>query len=250
MLKSKIRELIYNNDLFFRIYYKYIYKPKNELEKFLDNFSKNNIDNLFFIQVGANDGKMNDPFFKFIRRDNWNGLLIEPQRIIFERLRDNYSKFKKVTFENVAISDKEEIKKIFKISFSNSRRASGVSSFIKDDLKRILDAGYAELIAKEENIILPKNKEDWITTEDVKCLNLNSLLLKHNITKVDLLVIDTEGYDYEIIKTIPFEILRPKVIIFEHSHLNDTDRPECSNLLLKLSYKLHHTISDTIAELN
>ncbi|MBK7380874.1 MAG: FkbM family methyltransferase [Ignavibacteriales bacterium] len=249
MLKNKIREIIYKNDLLFRIYYKYVYKPKNELEKFLDNFSQNNIDNLFFIQVGANDGMINDPFFKFIRRDNWKGLLIEPQSIIFERLRDNYSKFKEVTLENVAISNREEIKKIFRISFSNSRRASGVSSFIKDELIRVLDAGYAELIAKEENINLPINEEEWITTENVKCTSFNALIAKHKITKVDLLAIDTEGYDYEIIKTIPFNTIKPLVIIYEHTHFNEFVKTECSNFLSNLGYTLKVTTSDTIAEL-
>lgn len=250
MLRTRIRELIYSNRLLFSIYYEYVYRPKNEFEQFLDDFSKRYKNNLFFIQVGANDGKLNDPFYKFIRRDGWKGLLIEPQRTVFERLRINYSKFKGLTFENVAISDKEEIKKLYKISFSDSRRASGISSFIKDDLKKILEAGYAETIASEENIVLPANKEEWITTEDVHCVRFSSLIVKHKVMKVDLLAIDTEGYDYEIIKTIPFDKLKPRVIIYEHSHLNEYDRIGCSNLLSNLGYKLKVTTSDTIANLN
>jgi len=37
----------------------------------------------------------------------------------------------------------------------------------------MLDGGYAEKIAKEENIVLPQNKKEWIATEDVKCVSLD-----------------------------------------------------------------------------
>jgi len=249
MLTKSIRKIIYSSNLLFNIYYNYIYQPNNEFEKFLDDLSRKYKNNLFFVQIGANDGMINDPFYKFIRRDKWHGLLIEPQRKVFEELKNNYSKYKRLIFENVAITDKDEVKKLYKISFSDSRRATGISSFLLNDLQKIIDTGYAEIIAKEENIILPTNKEKWITTEDVQCLNLKSLLVKYKITKVDLLAIDTEGYDYEIIKTIPFNTLKPQVIIYEHTHFNESVKIECSNFLSNLGYKLKATTSDTIAEI-
>ena len=81
-----------------------------------------------------------------------------------------------------------------------------LSIFFKRNLENMLDGGYAEKIAKEENIVLPQNKKEWIATEDVKCVSLDSLLVKYNINNIDLLIIDAEGYDYEIIKAIPFII--------------------------------------------
>jgi len=248
-LKTLIKKLIHNNSILFQIYYSFIWHPKNDLEQFLNNYSKSMKNCLFFICIGANDGMTDDPYYKFIRRDKWQGILIEPQRSIFERLRKNYSKFKfnGLKFENVAIFEKNEIRKLYKVSFSNSRRASGISSFIKDDVMKVLEAGYAEKISREDNVNIPVNKEDWITTEDVVCITFNNLLSKYKITKIDLLAIDTEGYDYEIIRTIPFERIKPKVIIYEHTHFNEIVKNECSEFLKSLGYKLKITKSDTIA---
>lgn len=248
-IKNKARKVIYNNKLFFRIYIDYLYKPKNELDRYLDKLSKTHRGNFFFVQIGANDGMINDPFYKFIKRNKWQGLLIEPQKRVFEELKNNYSNFNGMIFENIAITEKPEVKKLYKISFSNSRRATGISSFLKEDLQKFIEAGYAKKIAQEENLILPRDKEDWITTENVKCLSLNSVLVKHNITKIDLLIIDVEGYDYEIIKSIPFHTIKPQVIIYEHSHFNGYIKTECSNFLLNAGYKLKVTKTDTIAEL-
>jgi len=62
-------------------------------------------------------------------------------------------------------------------------------------------------------------------------------------------MIDAEGYDFEIIKTIPFEKIKPGVIIFEHTLLDNTVKTECSEYLIKTGYRLTDTESDTIAEL-
>jgi hypothetical protein len=50
----------------------------------------------------------------------------------------------------------------------------------------------------------------------VQCISLNSLLKEHQVTKVDLLQIDTEGYDLEIILNLDFKVIKPKIIHFEH----------------------------------
>lgn len=41
-----------------------------------------------FIQIGANDGKMNDPLYKpmLTRHHRWNGLLVEPQPKLYNKL--------------------------------------------------------------------------------------------------------------------------------------------------------------------
>lgn len=161
----------------------------------------------------------------------------------------NYERLVGLKFENVAISEQECIKKLYKVSFSNSRRATGISSFVKQEIEKILDAGYAISIAKEDNISLPPDKKDWIITEDVHCVKIKNLLNKYGIKKCDLIMIDTEGYDFEIIKTIPFELIKPGVIIYEHSHFNEYIKNECSEFLIQLGYRLTKTESDTIAEL-
>jgi hypothetical protein len=62
-------------------------------------------------------------------------------------------------------------------------------------------------------------------------------------------MIDTEGYDFEIIKTIPFKYIKPSVIVYEHSHFNEEVKNECRDFLIKLGYRFIETETDTIAEL-
>jgi hypothetical protein len=47
--------------------------------------------NLFFLQIGANDGVFCDPLHDLVLRHNLSGLLVEPLRNLFERLRANYA---------------------------------------------------------------------------------------------------------------------------------------------------------------
>lgn len=244
-----LRRIVFKYDVLFNLYYRYFYKPKDVLSIFLDNLSDSKKGEIFFIQIGANDGQWNDPIYKFIRRDHWRGILIEPQKTIFERLRNNYKKQKNLIFENVAIDSTEGEKSLFKISFSNSQWAGGISSFIKEDIQKLIEAGYIERMSKVESIALPPNKEDWIGEEKVKVQTLKNIIEKYQVKKIDLIMIDTEGYDFEIMKTIPFEFIKPGVIIYEHSHLNETVKTECSDFLIKLGYRLIQTGSDTIAEL-
>ena len=248
-MKKLLRYIVFKYDILFNLYYRYIYKPNNELEIFLDNLSKKRKGELFFIHIGANDGHWGDPIYKFIRRDHWKGILIEPQRIIFDRLKNNYKKLNNLFFENVAIDSIEGERILYKISFTDSQWASGISSFIKNDIEKLIDAGYIDRMAKAESINLPANKEDWISEEKVKIQTLKNVVDKYQVKQIDLIMIDAEGYDFEIIKTIPFEQIKPTVIIYEHSHFNEQIKNECSLFLINNGYKITATESDTIAEL-
>jgi hypothetical protein len=52
----------------------------------------------------------------------------------------------------------------------------------------------------------------------------------------DILSLDVEGMDYEILKTIPFEISRPKVICVEIIAREVGDKNEIKDLLIEKGY--------------
>ncbi|MBK6937124.1 MAG: FkbM family methyltransferase [Chitinophagaceae bacterium] len=61
---------------------------------------------MFFVQIGANDGKSGDPLYEFIINHNWKGILVEPMPDVFEQLKENFSFASgRLIFENSAISD-------------------------------------------------------------------------------------------------------------------------------------------------
>ena len=80
--------------------------------------------------------------------------------------------------------------------------------------------------------------EKHITKDKIRCLTLTSLLNNHHVKKIDLLIIDTEGYDYQILKQIPFDKIKPKIIIFEDRHLPLHQKEYCKELLIKNGYFL------------
>src|SRR5829696_1072602 len=57
---------------------------------------------VFFVQVGSNDGVQGDPIHDLIiSRQNWRGIFIEPISFLFSRLRKNYGDSARFVFENV-----------------------------------------------------------------------------------------------------------------------------------------------------
>ena len=65
----------------------------------------------------------------------------------------------------------------------------------------------------------------------VPCLSFESLCRRHGVGAIDLIHIDTEGYDYEVIKLIDFSAHRPALLLYEHKHLSPADRAACRRLI-------------------
>ena len=64
-------------------------------------------------------------------------------------------------------------------------------------------------------------KEDELEVLKVKTMSVHSLFEKHNIQEVDLLMLDTEGMDDTILKTIDFSKYKIHRLIFENVHVKD-----------------------------
>ncbi len=194
------------------------------------------IDDLFFIQIGANDGVINDTFYQNNSRNNWRGILVEPVLYYFDRLKQNYANNNKLIFENVAISDRDGVRNFYRIQEGLSFMPAwteGLGSF------------RLEVLMKHRHLI--PNIENYIVQERVECLSFSSLLVRHVVGKVDLLMIDTEGYDFEILKQIDFTDIKPRVIVYEHKHLNRKERSECASFLEIQGYRLQSHFSNTLA---
>ena len=84
----------------------------------------------------------------------------------------------------------------------------------------------------------------------MKTMTFQSLLDKYRLTHIDLLQIDTEGYDYEILKMVSCTEIHPYIINFEFIHLTPSDHNQSLSLLAKNGYKFIHSKKDTLAILN
>lgn len=192
----------------------------------------------FFIQIGANDGVIHDPLYQYVVDNDWSGILVEPVRYYFERLKNNYRSNKNLTFENVAISDRDEMREFYRIKEGQDHLpawSKGLGSF------------YLDVLLKHKWAI--PDMEQHIISEKVQCRSFASLLNAHHVESVDLLVIDTEGYDFEILKQIDFKEVKPDTIVYEHKHLSRKSRKSCERLLNGQGYRLTRHYTNTMAYL-
>ncbi|MCC5829093.1 MAG: FkbM family methyltransferase [Phycisphaeraceae bacterium] len=189
----------------------------------------------FFVQIGANDGVRNDPLRYWILKYGWSGIFVEPLKPLFDRLRKNYASptvsAGHLFFENSAIADENGSREIFKLADKHMRTEGqhGLASFYTD---RALSTFASR---------------DMLDSEIVNCMTLDSLFEKYNVSKIDLLQIDTEGYDFEIIKLIDFNRFCPRIIHFEHRHLSSREYKACLSLLRGWGYKVIEKQYDTAA---
>ena len=213
------------------------YTPKPHTISFLIHLFSKTIKNLTVIQVGANDGFNNDPIVKFILRDSWKGILIEPQKYIYcKYLEPLHAKSKNIQTIHAAIGYDDGILPLYKLSFCDDRWASGLATFNKEVLENMVLDGSIERKAARYGIRVPKLQADYISKEDVPVLSPQTLKESYRIHAVDFLMIDTEGFDLEIVKMFLKASCEPSVIVFEHFHLSKEELLECEVLLRTYNY--------------
>jgi FkbM family methyltransferase len=183
---------------------------------------------VFFVQIGAHDGKSGDSIYPVARKKQWRGILIEPVRYLFERLVENYDGASGIAFENVALAPEKGYRTFYRLKENGD----------------VLPAWYDQIGSLNRNTILSHrhdipNIEDYLLEELVECVTFSDLVAKHQVTKIDLILIDTEGYDLNILRMIDFRRFRPKLIIYEQKHLSDTEKVVAKRLLQSAGYTVH-----------
>lgn len=201
----------------------------------------------FLLQVGAHDGKTDDPVAHLIRRHGLRALLVEPQPIAFKRLTEQYRGEPRMTFENSLIGSEDGESKFYKVR----EDMPGLPAVLLQSAS--LDRARVETAVRwyrEENPQINGHAFDLIEEVSVPSLTWDSLLTKHRVDKVDILVIDSMGYDYELLKVFPFDRVLPDIIHFEHALLSPEDQMACVELLVEHGYSMAKVAVDTIAVRN
>ena len=199
---------------------------------------------VFFVEVGANDGVSFDPLHTYIIRHRWRGLLVEPLPDLFRQLKETYKQCTGLIFENMAIAEKPGCRDMYRIAtdvLTNGTLPAwtkGIASFFND---RNALGGYRIPASTFEQI------RSHITVEKVMCDTLDNLLRKHAITKIDVLQIDVEGYDYHVLRQVDFSRFRPSIIRIEWLNLPDDEKGLAIQLLRSQGYHIRLSPIDLIA---
>ena len=124
------------------------------------------------LDVGANIGETLLYFAK--HNQSGNNIGFEPVPYIFDRLQNNISlnSFPNIKSENIAISDVNEI---LSFKMPNNQNSGGVRM-------------------RKEN-----SKEKYGASLEVQAITLDDYVQKSNISKIDLIKMDVEGFEYNVI---------------------------------------------------
>lgn len=183
-------------------------------DKFLDEVLFLKKENGFFIDIGAHDGITisNSLFFEKYR--NWSGICVEPNPKVYQKLIKN----RKSTNLNVCIGDKNK-----KVKFTQIEGYSEMLSGITEnyDLRHIkrIDKELAQKGGKRSEI-------------EIQMIKLNDVQNIKNQT-IDFISIDTEGNEYNILKSIDFDKIEVKAIVVENNYKDLKIR----NYLINNGYK-------------
>jgi len=181
------------------------------------------IQNPFYVDIGTNDPiKYNNTYLFY--KNGSRGICIEPDPIIF-------NKIKKIRKRDTS----------FNLGIGAEKENISTADFF------IMSSGTLNTFSREEAEKIEKNKSYGNQKIEkiikIPLTNINNFLIKERIKEIDLISIDTEGYDYDILESINYNITRPKIICVETARCIDSERIEkeknIKNLLTKNNYFLY-----------
>ncbi|MBS4048709.1 MAG: FkbM family methyltransferase [Alphaproteobacteria bacterium] len=203
---------------------------------------------LSFLQIGGYDGVSYDPLRKHILTGKLTGVIVEPVPMHVEKLQALYAGSDRIKIENCAV-DREAGERTMWF-FSRAAIANGtigevfggITSFLLPNL--LEKSGTLGGLYNDANRAILTSLVESIT---VPCHTYDTVMDRHGLQRIDLLQIDTEGYDFELLKAFDFTRHRPAIVQYECQHLQPQDKAAAEDLLRSHGYVLSSNDYDTLA---
>ncbi len=200
----------------------------------------NKVDHPVFVKVGANDGVTGDPCGRlFIDNLKWTGVLIEPVPYLIDKLARNYSDRDRFVLEQVAIGKEPGKTQFYYVD--ESAKDTMPELPVHYDMLGSFDRQH---IVNHLNGVL----EPYIVAVEIEVQTLAEVLARNNVKRVDILQVDTEGYDWEVLKSLDFDSIRPNAIYIEHKHHSPDDSHSRDARLESRGYRVLDCGNDFFAE--
>ena len=205
---------------------------------FIDFSHKNKIINFFkykfkdqpltIIDVGAHVGETISLFLKNFTIKKI--ICYEASRLNFNKLA-NSKNFKKnnIFLNNIALGSKETELEFFQTSESSS------STFCKIDKN-------SNYFKRKKSILNIFNREEYILkSELIKTVTLKNEFNKYDLKRIDILKIDTEGFEFDVIRGADESLKLVNFILFEHHYdqmiVKNYKFSQINEYLTKLNFK-------------
>lgn len=177
------------------------------------------------LQIGAFDGHACDPLVEILQDENISAILMEPQRIPYERLVERYGNNPRVSLINAAVAEHDGVVKLYVPGSVASPKAS--------------------LIAQHHRRFGSDAKD--VRELEVPSVSVGSLVKMFHGERLHLLQVDIEGMDYQILKWFFDAGVEPDVLNFESLHLSRAERLASRQLLNARGYWWIESDQDTFA---
>jgi len=192
-----------------------------------------------FLVVGAFDGESHDTFFQGIsNKDKKNGTIIfvEPVQKCFDKLLTKVELLTgfDIRCNKFAISDKNEF---ITLASVKSEKISNYPWYI-DGCSCVIENGIPI------NIYIKEIPAEDLDFETIQTKTFEQLLEFNELTSIDFLQVDTEGYDERIVNSINFEVQNIKFIKFELFYLSPNFLDSFKEKMNILGYSFYTTHED------
>lgn len=198
------------------MYYSQYGQDKILNEKYFSN-KKNGV----FLDIGAHDGVSLSNTYFFESELGWSGICFEPIPSVFKKLKGR----RNCNLVN-GCAWNENTTKTFRVIEGYSEMLSGIVDTYNESHIRRIESECNHYGLSYNDI-------------EVKCYDLNEILIENNIKHIDFISIDTEGSELEILKKIDFSLFDIDFILVEDNY-NSID---LDSFLIVNGYKLVETIS-------
>ena len=192
-----------------------------EIKKIFSNKSQISI-----IDVGAHKGEYILNILKNFKIKQ--GYCFEPNPSVFRILQNNIKNKKNIEFINFGVSNSSG-----KIKFNVNIESS--SSSINNLNEK------SNYYKKKFYLLNFFNTSNVTKVIDIEVLTLDNFMKKKGIIQIDLLKIDTEGYEMQVLKGLQDKIKKIKLIHFEHHFddmiMKDYKLSNIHNYLIKNGFK-------------
>jgi FkbM family methyltransferase len=183
------------------------------------------------IQIGSNDGSSDD-FLKKCINKNTSAILIEPIENAFIKLKKNYQDFEKIIFLNIAIDTENNKKEIF---------------YVNERFYPYYEKKYKDKNVDWLNVLASFNKANLISHGiKIECKKISTLINLYKYEDLDLLLIDTEGYDAILVDDFLSSTKLKPLIIFEWIHIEYIKLDQLLTKLKQMNYNILKIDKDLI----
>lgn len=176
----------------------------------------------FYVQVGANDGRMADPVYSIAKRNVWRGLLIEPHPAYFAALHSRYKRRAGFTLLQIGISDRAGVIALYHLD----------NGLMAEFPRWVHGSASVDRSRVERQVRLACNKAGrtfdpaMVSRTDVPMRRLDEVLAEQATTAVDLIVIDVEGHELAVMASVDLNSLSLRGMLVECNGKNSVQKPE------------------------